>query len=186
MGWWRVDFNLDDGRKIKNFLHELKALVKGGTENESFFRELLTSEYGVPAFFRQMFEVRSVGGSYYNRDWHPIGEAYRRWKRDHGYSTKIGIRTGHLKESLTMPGSPFNVMEINSKRAVFGSKVTDTEDGEERNQSYSAKFNEVRPVIDEDEIHNLRSFLLQGSGRPAFQSASANYKRNLIERALNK
>lgn len=184
MGWWRVDYNLDEGRKITNFLDQLRALVKSGEGNQSFFHELLTSAYGVPAFFREMFEVRGVGGSYYNREWRPISAAYRDWKLRKGYDARIGFRTGHLEESLTVPGSPFNVMEINNQRAVFGSKVRDTESGAERNEPYSGKFSEERPVIDRDEISNLRSFLLEGSGRPAFQSASGNFKRMLIERAL--
>jgi len=186
MGWWRVDYNLDGGRKLTGFLHELASLVKSGEGNETFFREVLASAYGVPLFFRQMFEVRSVGGSYYNREWRPISEAYRDWKVKKGYDSRIGIRTGHLQESLTVPGSRFNILEITKKRAIFGSNVTDTEAGEDHGQAYSNKFSEVRPVVDQQEISNIRSFLLEGDGRPAFDSAAGNFKRNLIERARNK
>ena len=89
-----------------------------------------------------------------------------------------------MYESLTVPGSPYNILKINNRRALFGTAVVDTEKGKEKGSHYAGKFNEKRPVIDSDEIANLRAFLLEGSGRRGFNSAAVSFKRMLIDKAV--
>ena len=184
MALWRLTYNLDDSKRITKALRSLRDSVKTRKGFAEFYFDLLTNDNAVPAFFRGLFESRGVGGSYYSRSWLPLGDSYLLWKQRKGYDTRIGFRTGNLYESLTVPGSPYNILKINNRRALFGTAVVDTEKGKEKGSHYAGKFNEKRPVIDSDEIANLRAFLLEGSGRRGFNSAAVSFKRMLIDKAV--
>lgn len=186
MAFWRLTYNLDEAKLIKTALRSLRDSVRSREGFDAFYFDLLTNEQAVPAFFRNLFESRGVGGSYYNRGWLPLQDSYKLWKRKKGYDQRIGFRTGHLFESLTVPGSTFNILNINKRRALFGTAVTDTEKGKEKGSHYASKFNQERPVIDKEEIANLKAFLLQGAGRRGFDSAAGSLKRTLLGKAVRR
>lgn len=184
MALWRLTYNVDDAQRITKVIRSLRSAVRTRQHFDEFYFELLTNENAVPAFFKDLFESRGAGGAYYSRSWLPLGDSYRQWKQRKGYDQRIGFRTGNLFESLTVPGSPFNILKVSKRRALFGSAVVDTEQGKEKGSHYAGKFNDKRPVIDGDEIANLRLFLLQGAGRAGFNSAARNLKRSLIDKAV--
>ena len=186
MALWRLTYNLDDSKRITRAIRSLRDSIRSRQGFAEFYFDLLTNENAVPAFFRNLFESRGVGGAYYSRSWLPLGDSYKLAKQRKGYDTRIGFRTCNLFESLTVPGSPYNILKVNNRRALFGSAVVDQESGKEKGSHYSGRFNEKRPLIDKDEISNLKNFLLQGSGRRGFNSASVSFKRMLIEKAVRR
>lgn len=188
MGWWRLDYNLSERERLQEVLSNFTDAVRFHEGADEFYRTLLTQPEGVPGYFRQLFERRGIGGSWYSQNWQPISEGWRDWKAEHGYDTRIGFRTGNLFRSLTQPGNLFNYTRISKYNAEFGSKVVDTEKGMHdrppSGESYAGKFNRLRPIIDDGELQNLKHYLVHGGGVAAFNRAVEGLKKRVIGKAV--
>jgi hypothetical protein len=96
-------------------------------------------------------------GSYLGGAWSPLSSSYLAWKRAHGYSSRIGVRTGAMIAALTgVKTDPFTmdgpmrklsgrstkieakpILEYSANHVTIGADVT--EDGHEYTQHFDAR-----------------------------------------------
>ena len=81
-------------------------------------RTLFAQEGNIGSKTREMGEGAGVWGS-----WTPLNPVYAARKLAQGYGTKILVRTGRLKESLTQRSGADAVFEIGPKALAMGTKV---------------------------------------------------------------
>jgi hypothetical protein len=69
-------------------------------------------------------------------------------------------------------------MKQNDQRVVFGSKVRD------KGRKYAGYFNSKRPVINEQAMVDLHSYMVYGGGASAFERAVTKFKISLAQKAV--
>jgi hypothetical protein len=98
-------------------------------------------------FQRQMALQFETEGAISGAKWRKNEEAYAEWKKSHGYGSKVGVRTGDLRRSMTGGGAGYYHEDIAATKASFGMSKTSPA------REYGPKFSEgdtpdrARPVI---------------------------------------
>lgn len=68
---------------------------------------------------RQINRQFVTEGAHFGRPWKPLQPSYRLWKIRHGYSRKILVQTGQMRESFTK--RPMSIEIYRKDSATFGS-----------------------------------------------------------------
>ncbi len=180
MQWFKVQYNVDERRRVIEVLQQFRRALRNRVGVKALYEDLL-KQGAIPSFFEQVFEQRGTGGAFYGggRTWKELTPAWLEEKRKHGWDSRIGHRLGQLRESLTQPGSEFNITQVTEKRAVFGSSAADG------GKTYAGYFNAVRPVIDPQAMQDIRAYLTAGGGSTAFERAVAKYKLAVAWKAVS-
>lgn len=75
---------------------------------------------GVGGYLSRMVAQQFASeGSRLGTPWRPLKPEYRLWKMQNGYSRKILVQTGRMKQSFT--GRPMDIERYGPSDAVFGS-----------------------------------------------------------------
>lgn len=127
-------------------------------------------------YVRQVLLGRQFGveGAYLGSRWAALSRPYLQWKRDHGFSTRIGVRTGAMVAALTgasvdaftmdgpmrkLSGRPTKIsakpiLDYSASHVTIGADVR--EDGRE----YTEHFDRRRPIMGTGRLPSQAEFEL--------------------------
>lgn len=94
---------------------------------------------------RQMRTQFATEGAHLGTPWQPLKPKYRLWKLKHGYSRKILVQSGKMRQSFV--GRPMDIERYGKKTATFGSndqKAIWHHNGTRRN---GRRVNPPRPIL---------------------------------------
>lgn len=178
MQWFRVQQNTNERKRIYLVLQQLRWAVRDKVGVSELYADLFKRD-GVPAFFQAMFDTRGDGGSFYGRTWAALTPKWVRTKMRKGWDPRIGHRKLKLVTGMTEPGSQNNTFSKTVRGTIkWGAHAID------KGRKYAGYFNAKRPVIDEQAMLDLQSYMTAGAGASVFNTAVAKFKLSVAQKAV--
>lgn len=121
VAFFQISYRLN-GRPVDDPFEKIKvAAERAGAELLRFERHIWPRVIPIlESHIAQQYDEE--GGGPHRGAWAALSATYLAWKERHGYSTRIGVRTGALRAALTQSASPFARREYDSERLDFGTQ----------------------------------------------------------------
>jgi hypothetical protein len=159
VAFFEIRYRLN-GRPVDDPFEKIKvAAERAGAELLRFEKHVWPRVIPVlEAGIRQQYEEE--GGGPHRGAWAALSATYLAWKERHGFSSRIGQRTGNLMAALTQSDSPFARRDYDSERLDFGTVGINYASFVQEGTRYAPD----RPPLDfhDDTEQDLRAALVAG------------------------